>query len=247
MPEAVPLPRDESALLALWERALALDASAREAWLANDGGVLAPAATLGEQRARLLRALVPWCGHRLALRSRCPRCGDAVAFDVDPAALAAGEAAAGEELELDESGWEVRFRPLAPADIDAALRESGDGDEPAFVQRLLARCVLAARRDGVEQPPLGLPAEVAQRLVERLEAADPLASVAFEVACPHCAHAWQAPFDAGSALWAHVQSAAGRLLAEIDALARRYGWSEQQILSLGPTRRRAYLQLAGLA
>ena len=247
MTEAGSLPRDERALLALWERALALDAPAREAWLANDGGTLEPAATLGEQRARLLRALVSWCGHRLALRSRCPRCGDAVAFDVDPAALATSEAADSEELEFDEDGWQVRFRPLAPADVEAALRAAGEGDEPAFVQRLLACSVLAARRDGVEQPPLSLPATVAERLVQRLEAADPLASIAFEVACPQCAHAWQASFDAGSTLWVHVQSAAERLLAEIDALARRYGWSEQQILSLGPTRRRAYLQLAGLA
>jgi hypothetical protein len=247
MPQAVPLPGDERALLALWERALALDAPAREAWLANEGGALEPAATLGEQRARLLRSLAPWCDRRLTLRSRCPRCGEAVAFEVDPAALAASAAPAGDEFEFDEQGWQVRFGPLAPADIDAVLRAVGESDEAAFVQALLARSVRSARRRGADQPAAGLPVEIAERLVERLEALDPLASIAFEVACPQCDHAWQAPFDAGSALWMHVQSAAERLLTDIDALARRYGWSEQQILSLGPTRRRAYLQLAGLA
>src|SRR5206468_730296 len=36
---------------------------------------------------------------------------------------------------------------------------------------------------------------------------------------------------------------AGRLLREVDALARAYGWREPDILALTPWRRDAYLQL----
>lgn len=243
-PALGPVPCDEHALLAMWERGLGLDAPAREAWLANHGGALAPAARLGEQRARLLRSLAPWCGRRLALKSRCPNCGEVLSFDIDPAALAETDHGADAELKLDTLGWEVRFRTLAPADIDAAL--AADGDDEAFVQALLARCVLDARHDGIDHAAASLPEPLVKRLAEQLEAADPLASIGFDVACPACAHAWQASFDAAGALWTCVQVAAERLLAEIDALAQRYGWSEQQILALAPTRRRAYLQLAGL-
>ena len=36
---------------------------------------------------------------------------------------------------------------------------------------------------------------------------------------------------------------AGRMLLDIHALARAYGWSESDILALPPRRRQAYLEL----
>mgnify|MGYP001788484044 CR=1 FL=1 len=38
--------------------------------------------------------------------------------------------------------------------------------------------------------------------------------------------------------------AAERVLLDVDALARCYGWTESEVLRLSPTRRAAYLQLA---
>ena len=67
--------------------------------------------------------------------------------------------------------------------------------------------------------------------------------VSFALECPDCGHRWPAPVDVAEALWMEVQRAAERLLAEIDALARAYGWSEEEIVSLSPVRRAAYLQL----
>ena len=254
--------RTETDLLALWERALPLAAPAREACLAaavadpDDE----PPATLGAQRARLLRALAPWCGGRLALTSRCPDCGERLAYDVDPASMA--RAAATEPPEdgaADDAGpqtlawhsWRVQFRPIVPGDLDASVAGEAADDPDLFASRLLQRCVLAIECEGApvdaSAANLNWPPALVEALSARLQSLDPLAAIAFDVECPACGHGWSAPFDVAQALWAFVQAAAERLLVEVDALARRYGWSEAEVLALTPVRRSAYLQLAGLA
>ena len=40
-------------------------------------------------------------------------------------------------------------------------------------------------------------------------------------------------------------SPAERTLADVDTLARAYGWTEAEVMELSPTRRAAYLQLLG--
>jgi hypothetical protein len=52
-------------------------------------------------------------------------------------------------------------------------------------------------------------------------------------------------FDAGSFFWSELGAWARRLLHEIHSLARAYGWSESEILTLSPARRQAYLELIG--
>ena len=54
---------------------------------------------------------------------------------------------------------------------------------------------------------------------------------------------WAAPLDTGQLVWQQVRTAAERLLLDIDALARAYGWTEREMLSLPPARRAAYLQI----
>lgn len=240
-----PAAFDDHALLALWEQALPLGGAAREALLAAAcGGAAGP---LGVQRRQLLAALRPWLGERAALHGRCPACGEAIGFELALSPLLQalqGDAAAGEQrLELD--GWRLHFR--LPALQDLAALDDGGEDVEAFVRGLLRRCVLAAEAGGRACAADALPAPVADALSRRMEALDPAATLAFDLACPACAHAWSAPFDAAQALWACLQAAAERTLLEVDALAARYGWSEPQVLALSPARRRAYLQLAGVA
>ena len=234
---------DEQALLQLWERALPLPASAREALLAHDAAA-APAASVGAQRLRLIDRLQQRVGARLPLKSRCPACGADAAFAVELAvlldALTPVDAAPAEHV-LDHAGWRVRFRLPAPQEV-----ELGDHglDVEAFVQRLLQRCVIDAREHGAPCAAGALPEPLLSALSQRMDALDPAAHIGFEVDCPACAHHWTAPFDAGHALWSLLQGDAERLLLDIDDLAQRYGWSEDQILALTPTRRQAYLQLA---
>jgi hypothetical protein len=110
-------------------------------------------------------------------------------------------------------------------------------DQTSAVRALLARCLTGdvdlANADNAEIEELG----------QRLEQLDRGATVGFALHCPACAHEWSAMLDAGEALWAELQRAAERSLIEIDALARAYGWTEQEIMRLSPTRRAAYLQL----
>ncbi len=84
-------------------------------------------------------------------------------------------------------------------------------------------------------------------LSAQLDALDPGAVLGFALNCPACGHGWSAAIDVGCALWSELQRAAERALIEIDALARAYGWTERDVLSLSPVRRAAYLQLAGAA
>jgi hypothetical protein len=135
-------------------------------------------------------------------------------------------------LDVDGRSW--RFRLPAPADVAAA----DTPDVEAFVASLLTRCLDDA--DGATPlPPHLLPA-----LAERMEALDPAAALSFAVDCPACARHWDAAFDPARSLWAFVQSRAEQTLLDVDALARRYGWNEADVLALSPTRRHAYLQLA---
>jgi hypothetical protein len=73
--------------------------------------------------------------------------------------------------------------------------------------------------------------------------ADPAAEVLLNLQCPLCTHSWQAFFDIAAFFWTEISAHARRLLHEVDALARIYGWDEAEILGLSPTRRQAYLEL----
>ncbi len=235
----MPIAADPRALLDLWETALPLNAPAREALLAAEPGV--EATTLGAQRRRLLQALQTHVGDVATLRCRCPACAAQVSFDVSLSALldALPAADVGGEHRLEEGAWQVRFRLPAPDDL---LALNDEADEQPFAAALLRRCLIDARHDG--RPSEELPAALCDRLSARMEALDPAASLAFDVTCTECAHGWSAPFDPACALMAHVHDEAEALLLDIDALAQRYGWSEDQILALPQLRRQAYLQLA---
>jgi hypothetical protein len=228
-----------TALLALWERALPLAPAAREQLLAGE-----PAArTVGEQRRRVLQALTRHAGERLSLGCRCPACDRQASIEVAPAELLQALPPADERAEhrLDDGAWQLRFRLPAPDDLQALADEP---DVDAFVHALLQRCLIEAREHGRPCGATALPAPLRTRLSERMEALDAAAHLDFDVRCPECGHAWHAPFDPGLALWTLLQSAAEQLLLDVDTLARRYGWREDEILALSPLRRQAYLQLA---
>lgn len=229
---------DGHALLSLWEQALPLGTLEREALLARGGAALAPP-TVGAQRLRLLERLGAELGHRAALRSRCPACGEEASFEVDLRALAGRLSADDGGLHtLMHGSWRVAFRLPAPADLIEAARADD------FVPHLLARCVEQASDDGAPRPVDALPPDLLAALSDAMDALDPAACVAFDVVCPACGNAWSAPFDAAAALWSRLQGDAERLLVDIDTLAQRHGWTEGEILALSPARRRAYLQLA---
>jgi len=228
-------------LLALWERGLARPMYERAgALLAANGEP--PPRTLGEQTVRLLGLHSALFGTEADLLSHCPACRSVASFAADCDRLIDGlqrpAMGASHRLDLDEVA--IEFRLPEAADLAAAATE--DTDE-GFARRVLDRCVLSCTRHGEHVPVSGLPDAVLDAVSERMEALDPAAAISFAVVCPECGARWNAPLDVGRLLWEKVQLSVERLLLDVDALARAYGWTEREILSLSPGRRAAYLQI----
>jgi hypothetical protein len=228
-------------LLVLWERGLARPMYQRAgALLAADGEP--PPRTLGEQTARLLGLHSALFGPQADLLSQCPACRSVASFAADCDALIDGLQRPGAEAShrLDLDGIAIEFRLPGAADLAAAATED---TEERFARAVVDRCVLWCIRHGEHVPVSSLPDEVLDAVSQRMEALDPAAAISFAVVCPDCGARWNAPLDVGRLLWEKVQISAERLLLDVDALARAYGWTEREILSLSPGRRAAYLQI----
>ncbi|MGM0583439.1 MAG: hypothetical protein ACQEUZ_02145 [Pseudomonadota bacterium] len=74
-----------------------------------------------------------------------------------------------------------------------------------------------------------------------LEAADPGMDLRLGLTCAACGAAAEIPFDAVAFFWRELEALERRLVAEVAALARAYGWSEADILGMSARRRALYL------
>ncbi|WP_405874612.1 MULTISPECIES: hypothetical protein [unclassified Streptomyces] len=232
-------------LLAAWEaglgeapvgRALLLHRTARPE---VDTGRL-PQLPVGEREADLFALRRALFGERMQVRLACAACGADMEFDLDAGQLAGslgGRPSAESVLRVQLDGWDVEFRLPGVADLTAAARAA----DPRTA--LLARCLVSAAHDGTAALAGELPAPVQRRIAEAVEAADPGADLALNVACPECGEATRAELDIASYLWTELDAWARDVLLDVHLLATAYGWSEPEILALSPTRRRYYLEL----
>lgn len=229
----------ETDLLKLWEegqvrhpidRALLLCAWARPDIAADRFAGL----PLGVVNAGLLKMRAALFGPRVELQVKCTHCGELLEIPLDLAELTASASEQERDVEIDVDGF--RFRSPASRDLAAIAY---DLDTEAAALRLLDACCLD-RPDGDAAS-----AEVFARADEQLEAADPLADPRLDVACPACARHMDAVLDPGALLWDDVQAYVRGLLGQVHALARAYGWTEREVLSLSPCRRAAYLEMTG--
>jgi hypothetical protein len=231
------------ALLELWERGRAQAAVVRgDVMLESAGGGAGGPRTLGERNAGLLEFHARLFGDEIDLMSHCPSCGAAAGFRSACTSLTAPTTArqVDSPQRMETSGHVIEFRLPRASDVAEASREAtADG----FARHLIERCVLACTRDGNAAPIADAPDEVLDALSRRMESLDPAASISFALACPHCGTRWNAPLDVEQLVWTKLQTAAERLLLDIDALARAYGWTERDILALSPIRRAAYVQM----
>jgi len=237
-------PSSANELLSLWERTATVAPAGRDDALLAAAYGDAPA-SLGARNAALFGLRSRLLGPSQPLRCNCPDCAAWAEFSVDCDVLAQALAPKGDAPgvhRLDTDGHRLEFRVPDIEDVRSAAVAEAFG--PALVRLCVTRC---EREDGAPCTPDSLPEAVAEALSQRLEELEPGASVTFDLACPECAARWSASMDVGQVLWAELQSRAERLLLEVDALARAYGWSEAQVLALSPTRRAAYLQLVGAA
>lgn len=147
------------------------------------------------------------------------------------------DAPGGSIVRVRQGGWDVEFRLPGVADLAAAARAA----DPRGA--LLARCLVSAVHDGVAVAADELPGPVQRRIADAVEAADPGADLALNVACPECGAATRAELDIASYLWTELDAWARDVLLDVHLLATAYGWSEPEILALSPLRRRYYLEL----
>lgn len=232
-------------LLAAWEaglgeapvgRALLLHGTARPDL---DTGRL-PQLPVGEREADLFALRRTLFGERMQVRLACAACGEDMEFDLDAGELAGslgGRSSAESVVRVQQDGWDVEFRLPSVADLTAAARAA----DPRTA--LLARCLVSTVRDGTAVAGAELPAAVQRRISDAVEAADPGADLALNVACPECGQATRAELDIASYLWTELDTWARDVLLDVHLLATAYGWSEPEILALSPTRRRYYLEL----
>jgi hypothetical protein len=191
--------------------------------------------SVGRRDLELLGLREAAFGGRIEAVADCPDCDELLELSFDVSELEPGLSFAGDHHELAADGLQVRFRLPATADLVAV---AGEADVADARTELLARCVL-------DPPAESLPPTVREALVERMAELDPFANVEFELACPVCGGAGSVAFDIASFLWTELDTAARRTLQDIHVLASAYGWREEDVLALGPDRRRAYLELAG--
>jgi hypothetical protein len=228
-------------LLTVWERGRALHPTDRALLLVHATCELADdrlaALSVGQRDAHLLAARAALFGERLDGWAACPRCGERLEFSLRVSDLQPdGAPAAGEPILVEAEGVCVTVRPPDSRDL-AAIASAGTLD--AARQLLLRRCVTV--QDNSDRDVAHLPPALLARISETLSQREAQADVTLAMRCVACAHAWQLLFDIGSFLWSEIEASAGRLLGEVDALARAYGWHEADILAMSGARRAAYL------
>jgi len=170
-------------------------------------------------------------GDRVEARTRCSACAEPLEISLSLATLAA----APPDVEIDLSGPDEagvftlpdgrRIRPPTIADLDRAV---ASGDTAA----LRRACVVA-----------GDPDADPETLEAALEAAAPAVTRDVAATCPHCAATQEVRFDLAAFLVASLSRERPFLLREMHLLARAYGWSLTEILSLNRDDRRTLARL----
>lgn len=235
----------EPALLAAWESAAGRPAVDRAVTLAATASGLpfeeVADLPLGDCDLLLLRLREQCFGPLLDGLAECPRCHTELDVSVDiqelqpmirndDGRLSSAPPHIDGRRTVQVAGAEVELRPLTSRDIRIC---GGDRD------RLLARCVTGGPDDG---PALVPGPGVLAAVAASLDTLDPQAALTLDLDCPECGATWPAPVDITELVWTEVDRFARRLLYDVHTLARAYGWTEADVLAVGPARRHFYLQ-----
>lgn len=200
--------------------------------------------SIGERDRRLLQMREELFGASLETMAVCPKCSERLelSFSTHDVQVSAPAAVLENSLVLGASGYEVTCRLPTSAD----LLDITQSTAPDLREAMLKRCIEAVRLGGEPLDPAALPDEIVSTVIDKMAKADPQADVQVEMACPACSHRWSLSFDILSYLWSEIEDWAHRLLLDVHTLASAYGWSEADILTMSPRRRRIYLEMARL-
>ncbi|HTT22851.1 MAG TPA: hypothetical protein VMG82_28230 [Candidatus Sulfotelmatobacter sp.] len=198
--------------------------------------------SIGARDVRLLELYEHVFGERLDAFAECPVCGERLEYSFTRCDLQLGHALPDSATEFEATQGETRLRLRLPTSEDL-LALTGH-PEPASAPRVLAeRCVVEAFHNNDRIARQALSDEDLALAASRLQEADPAGDQLVLLCCSACSHVWQVVLDMESFLWAKLNSLAKRLLTEVHVLARAYGWTEREVLALGPARRQFYLEM----
>jgi len=200
------------------------------------------ALTVGRRNAALIAVRSQTVGSKLYCFTNCGSCRAQLDFELDAAAMAAGDydTSVDQPCTVETDGVQVRFRLPDSRDL-AAIAQVAEVSEAR--SRLIDRCVQFVGRDGEDLPPEEMTDDLLTAVTERIEQLDPLSTLNVELVCAECGHEWSMVLDIVSYFWTELAHKARRLLTEVHTLARAYGWREDDILAMNPVRRRAYLEM----
>ena len=181
-------------------------------------------------------------GPNIAGLAKCPSCGELneLAFGVADI-LQESMCDSRSPQSLNVLGYKVHFRLPCSRDLLAAVA-CGNLDEA--YQSLIQRTVLSACYQEQRISSQELPADVIEAMAESMLKLYPQADVRMEISCSSCGNKYQQTFDIIWFFWSEIDSWAWHTLREVDYLARAYGWSEAEILSLSSYRRQCYLEMS---
>lgn len=195
--------------------------------------------SIGQRDARLL-TLREWTfGSKLNCITECPACGERLEFLMSADDIRVSDIEKqSDSYSLAWYGYHIDYRLLNTTDIEGV---SSYADKKRMESALIQRCIIKAQINGEEIPAVELPNDVINTLIGHIAENDPQADTQLLLACPACKHEWNEHFDVVSFFWNEIQAWAVRIMKEVHMLASAYGWSEADILSMSPLRRRIYL------
>jgi len=199
---------------------------------------------IGRRDALLLSLRDQVFGPNLACITACRSCGEELELDFSSRDIMMQDGLDGTDLSgpfsLTVDGFEVEFR--LPNSLD--LLALGGNNEVSFARRILIeRCLLNASKEGQEIRADQLPPVVGNAISERMSQLDPQADSRLEMNCPSCGQSWLEIFDIVSFFWKEISAWAQRIFRDVGTLARFYGWSEKEILTMSGYRRQIYLDM----
>jgi hypothetical protein len=123
-------------------------------------------------------------------------------------------------------GGDGTLRPLTSRDLAAVCGVAPDKLASALRARLSVRKVVGTEAEALDR-----------RIEEEASAAELIT----RITCSECGAHWSETLDVATHVWAEIERAAIGLLGEVSELAAAFGWSQGDILSMGPARRMVYL------
>jgi hypothetical protein len=200
------------------------------------------ALSIGQRDARLLQIYERMFGAAIEAFAQCPECGERLEYRVSISELVLPTVE--KEMPLILETEEARMSLRLPNSVDLrAASECCDVEAARTV--LLERCIIEHTALGSGVRLQALPEATVEKVAACLAEADPQAEMLIDLTCCACRHGWQVILDIENFLWLKIHGLAKRLLREVHALARAYGWRELDILGLSSLRRQSYLEMAG--